>query len=963
MAGITFSGAAGVNASEPVLPGQQQALRDLTDLRAQLVKSDGSIRSGYLSLQSSGKEFSLTNKSLFSLTGDKQKAATFVNKLVHEAYGNEIGRMDKLSRDHLESAIDTYLTKREGKLGTASFVKLIDTLESLRVSGSSTPARSSGSITIQASRLNLREQALTGGEQSALNDYLGNRGAYQISNKEGSVVAAPSNSQPVNQPEARSDQVKQRETREFIAELVSPSNLAGVDDVSRLVDVLADSSHRELLAELANNPDQLNEAGVPRDLSDAFKNFLDVEIVPADGEAQRMCVKDYLKDKHAIPPLNDNVLNSLADAINSTVENFNTEFVGAQLTLQNPGSPKHAFLKEVFEDYYQKSDLQDKKAMLASVLRECAAEADPNAPPAAKETLQRQQLMGLIKGAGPFFQKYIQQHSEDFENPEVKKLLATVKRGLAHIPEDLRNANLAEIIKNSGKVKGQAIKGISEVQSLGAASIGEALKMKLTYEDSDKEPEVVVIKMLRPGIAQRASRENLVLKEIAESGGNDAITESYADHASSVEEEMLFRKEYENIKKAGEIFNKGAGTNKPYSTVIRAGEVHPAAVGSDRTIMMKLAAGKPMSDHIDALEREGIQDTPEGIARIVNMAKKLQDAYLSMSQSFFRGAVAGSGFFHGDLHSGNVMYDNAEGADLLTEIDWGNAHTLTDVQQKSISRTFAGLVSGDFNFIFDSLQTQLSEEDQRKLASIPEGQQKTVRELVIEAIRDDLPQGSDPPTAVQRLRNSGRALNKIVDKLNGYEISMPSSFIRLVKSQQMLENDINRLQSVINTQLSAEPHAEALKAAEAEKELCEQELMRQLPPLADKKKWGKLLSRVGIKAEFLSDRGPGSSGLADAVRKVLRENLPEDKVDQWADALAEAGAKYSRIKNAATTARTERVGLIRQANLPDGVGKERTFYGVVYPALGSDLLRAAALLGAGGLDKMSTSGLTPDLMQ
>ena len=103
--------------------------------------------------------------------------------------------------------------------------------------------------------------------------------------------------------------------------------------------------------------------------------------------------------------------------------------------------------------------------------------------------------------------------------------------------------------------------------------------------------------------------------------------------------------------------------------------------------------------------------------------------------------------------------------------------------------------------------------------------------------------------------------------------------------------------------------------------------------------------------------------MADAVRKVLRENLPEDKVDQWADALAEAGAKYSRIKNAATTARTERVGLIRQANLPDGVGKERTFYGVVYPALGSDLLRAAALLGAGGLDKMSTSGLTPDLMQ
>lgn len=90
----------------------------LREMAADLVKSDGSIRSGYLRLKSSGDQVSIQAGHL----GSGASAATdLVKKLVSQAYGPEA-----------LAAVEKYIDDKGGKnkVGTLSFMKLIRTLES-----------------------------------------------------------------------------------------------------------------------------------------------------------------------------------------------------------------------------------------------------------------------------------------------------------------------------------------------------------------------------------------------------------------------------------------------------------------------------------------------------------------------------------------------------------------------------------------------------------------------------------------------------------------------------------------------------------------------------------------------------------------------------------------------------------------------------------------------------------------
>jgi hypothetical protein len=121
----------------------------------------------------------------------------------------------------------------------------------------------------------------------------------------------------------------------------------------------------------------------------------------------------------------------------------------------------------------------------------------------------------------------------------------------------------------------------------------------------------------------------------------------------------------------------------------------------------------------------------------------------------------------------------------------------------------------------------------------------------------------------------------------------------------------------------------------------------------------------GVKAEFLAE--PNSAEAGD-IRNLISHNdsrVPLDQREAWIRELTAVGREYLKIQKATAKARTERAGMIRAAKskLPAGVEKERTIYGVVYPALSSDMIRATTLLGIDGLNKMMNSGLSTELMQ
>ena len=139
------------------LPGSAAEARALlSEVRSQLVASDGTIRSGYLSLQG-GSRPKLENLSRFNVTAHPMAATHFVRQLIDKAYGD----MDPASRAHLQGAIEKYLEKSGGKLGTLSFVKLFDALESAATGVPSAGSRSQGArLNIDASRFTFREQEL-----------------------------------------------------------------------------------------------------------------------------------------------------------------------------------------------------------------------------------------------------------------------------------------------------------------------------------------------------------------------------------------------------------------------------------------------------------------------------------------------------------------------------------------------------------------------------------------------------------------------------------------------------------------------------------------------------------------------------------------------------------------------------------------------------------------------------------
>jgi len=109
---------------------QQGARALLQNIRAQIT-SGGTVQTGYLSLQKSANgEFNIENRSRFSmLSGDKAEAAALIRVLVRTAYSDEVGSG---SIQTLEKNIDAYLGAKwfGAKLGTVSFVNLINSIES-----------------------------------------------------------------------------------------------------------------------------------------------------------------------------------------------------------------------------------------------------------------------------------------------------------------------------------------------------------------------------------------------------------------------------------------------------------------------------------------------------------------------------------------------------------------------------------------------------------------------------------------------------------------------------------------------------------------------------------------------------------------------------------------------------------------------------------------------------------------
>ncbi|MFM8981861.1 MAG: DUF4049 domain-containing protein, partial [Spartobacteria bacterium] len=115
----------------------RQALRDM---RVQLVGQDGTISSGYLSINTrKDGTVNLETRGRHewgSWHSDKKDATNIVKDLIKTGYGKELSEVSQLA---LEQELNTYLQKTEDRFGTHSFVNLIDRLENLAAAAEAGP--------------------------------------------------------------------------------------------------------------------------------------------------------------------------------------------------------------------------------------------------------------------------------------------------------------------------------------------------------------------------------------------------------------------------------------------------------------------------------------------------------------------------------------------------------------------------------------------------------------------------------------------------------------------------------------------------------------------------------------------------------------------------------------------------------------------------------------------------------
>ncbi|MBO4683703.1 MAG: phosphotransferase, partial [Desulfovibrio sp.] len=369
----------------------------------------------------------------------------------------------------------------------------------------------------------------------------------------------------------------------------------------------------------------------------------------------------------------------LDDLVSAAGTDFNSDGVGK-------------FIKFVIQDYFQSVPLMDKRAMVSAGLRY----APPNAT-------SMQQLGAMLKGAGPVLQKIFQGLDGPGLPKDLRIACQDMKSRLAPIPPDIVEAHLLDMVNSSNG----RITNIEVLSSLGAASVGQAFLCRLT--DRNGQSRECVVKILRPDVANRVRREQPIFEKAA--AKVPGMLGTFRGQMEGIMEELDFGIETQNAKSA-------VVYNKPYDGAehsIQSVKVVEDIPSKSTSMAMELAPGTTLDSFTrntrDEIERMGQNlgrtesfnaqgqrtkvsyDVPQSrLNELAPVKARLQQLYDEAKARHLQltaladvwvteGIFGEEGFFHGDLHAGNIMSDGKK----LTVIDFGNATKLSTEQQCAVT--------------------------------------------------------------------------------------------------------------------------------------------------------------------------------------------------------------------------------------------------------------------------------------
>ena len=363
-----------------------------------------------------------------------------------------------------------------------------------------------------------------------------------------------------------------------------------------------------------------------------------------------------------------------------------------------------AFNIKVLKGYIKDANPADKQNMLASAFRYMPNLMDAENVDAAAGKF----VSGYIKGAGPLLHKMMQGLPISSMPPMMQTAVKDVRSNLATIDEDIIDGQLHRIIQESDG----AIERIEKVSVLGAASVGETILVRV-YAPGEKVGQEKVVKLLRPDVQNHMNRELEFMKKCAREVDKEAYRRLHKDDANVENREpaedyeggmyKTYMNKIANIKK--ELDLRIEADNVDLGKIYEDELLHIRSMRLDKdtkkmtgAIMLEKAPGMSVDKFLSAMdtEREKIlekrgeknasnHDMLQELDKLRDELKLKQKYLLNMSCKWLEEALYRSGFFHGDLHAGNVMIDN----DGVTIIDYGNANKLEANEKSGIINLIA----------------------------------------------------------------------------------------------------------------------------------------------------------------------------------------------------------------------------------------------------------------------------------
>ena len=455
--------------------------------------------------------------------------------------------------------------------------------------------------------------------------------------------------------------------------------------------------------------------------------------------------------------------------------------------------PQMKLLKQTLDVYFERMGSVDKRNMMARLVRH-TVDGAPNGI----------RFGEILKGAGPILQKMMQGLDPDaFTDPDFRLAIADMRSKLAPIPEKAVKAQFADLIARSNG----AIESITVRRALGAASVGQTFLCAIQMQ-GEREPRECVIKMLRPDAQMRALREAEIFRDVAK--GIDGMSMTFEGKLDGIMKELDLTVEAANVRTGLDVYDAGTHrVNKTFHNVssMRLSEI-PGTEPTKGLMVLERAPGVPMDKYLSdasasiARTRQEFLDGAPTLTDMLAATRSLtaqyedalakHDALTNLTTIWIReGLFTKTGFYHGDLHAGNIMVptleDLSHGVDNgVTMIDFGNATQLTPDEQKNVIRIIAGAAGNDPELFLNGLDELLSPAGKASLA----GHRQEVEGIV----RDVLSQGTG--------NDAGLRMTAVFKLLQArFSIEVPSVISGFQSSQERLTV---AMESMLRTITSAE---------------------------------------------------------------------------------------------------------------------------------------------------------------